>query len=464
MLRARSVPEEHVYIELHPCEKCGSPLWTYTHELDVDGPRMTSRFDGKCKMCGAPRAFEFDMTGDAVSDTDPRRFYGGPEPSELVDPGEWLIIADKRAKVAPSSPDGLAPAALAAARGAMLEAAAAVEEARKFIPAGATEVPASAFRSDKGRAVHAAEPGRFRDFRLEAVAQTYAKILGRFAGPAGPRFGAGELGPIAERVNAARARAPRPRQAAASIDFRPGTYTDHLSRQVAAAHSAWVARGRTGDGRLVVSRAKLTGAPASGSTIPAARFESCKMTQANFSMSRMPESELIDCLCDETSFARSDLDGSLFERCAMMSADLRLARLRGVRIVQGDWGLSRLDRAALENAQVEDVDLQGAMIWDATLDRTLFVDCDLRGADLSRREPRLQLCSTTETWFIRCDLRGARLEGRRLAGTVFDRCKLAGVQGKPVVERPITILSPDLSPAGDGSDVRSADAVLSMWR
>jgi uncharacterized protein YjbI with pentapeptide repeats len=452
MLRARSVAEERVYMELHPCA-CGSVLWTYTQKLDVDRDRVVSRFGGTCKMCGAPRSFEFERTSDEVSTDDPRRYYGGATPSEIVDPGEWLIIADKRARVVPSSPDRT-PGTLAVVRKVLLEAAAAVEEARKFIPRGASEVPESAFRSPRGRAVRAADPGRFKDAPLEAEAAKYAEIRARFAersGPGGPRFGAGELGAVGVRVAAARAKRPRPRPTQVSIDFRPGTYLDYLSRAVASAHAAWLERGRTGDGRLVLSRAKLTGAPARAAKIPAARFESCKLSKIDLSVSTLSEAELIDCLCDKASFRRAYLDGALLERCVLFDADLRLADLPRSKIVLCDLGLANLDRADLDGAQVEDSSFEGALIGDAKLDRAVFVDCDFRDTDLSRREPRLPLCSTTDTWFIRCDFRGARLDGRRLAGTVFESCRFRGVQGQPALEAPITVHDADVD-------------VLAIWR
>jgi len=47
----------------------------------------------------------------------------------------------------------------------------------KFAPAGAAEVPASAFRSERGVALYRAEPGRFRLDRLAAVSATYRRLL-----------------------------------------------------------------------------------------------------------------------------------------------------------------------------------------------------------------------------------------------------------------------------------------------
>ena len=45
-----------------------------------------------------------------------------------------------------------------------------------------------------------------------------------------------------------------------------------------------------------------------------------------------------------------------------------------------------------------------------------YVDCDFRGADLSR-------CTSAEATFTRCDFSGARLVGVQWPRTVFDQCR-----------------------------------------
>jgi hypothetical protein len=91
--------------------------------------------------------------------------FGGPEPSELLDPGEWLVVADLAANRAPAADQ--ADFALAAA---------AIDEVLKFIPDGADEVPEAALRGGTGREAYAREPGRFRRRRLEAVAAAYRDL------------------------------------------------------------------------------------------------------------------------------------------------------------------------------------------------------------------------------------------------------------------------------------------------
>jgi hypothetical protein len=100
--------------------------------------------------------------------------FGGTEPSELLDAGEWLWVADLTAGNVPADDRAEAHRSLSVAT-------AAVEEVVKFIPPGADEVPGDAFWSQRGREVRAAEPGRFQLDRLLVVRDTYRDLAARHA-------------------------------------------------------------------------------------------------------------------------------------------------------------------------------------------------------------------------------------------------------------------------------------------
>ena len=106
--------------------------------------------------------------------------YGGAEPSTIIDPGQFLSVADDSAKSAPMSVADLDDADKARAKRKMAVAIAAVEEVIKFIPLGEDRVPPSAFFSDAGRQVYDAEPGRFRKPRLEAVLGAYREVADNY--------------------------------------------------------------------------------------------------------------------------------------------------------------------------------------------------------------------------------------------------------------------------------------------
>ncbi|WP_405140149.1 hypothetical protein OG589_25115 [Sphaerisporangium sp. NBC_01403] len=165
---ARTRDEAHLYLDLNPCEECGSADTTWENGVvDVDG-EPSACYAGECEGCGAEREFLFGLP---ARETAPSGFptFGGPEPSELLDAGEWLWVADLTAGDVPAGDAD-------AARRALSIATAAVEEVVKFIPPGEREVPGDAFWSDRGQQVRAAEPGRFQLERLLIVRDTYRRL------------------------------------------------------------------------------------------------------------------------------------------------------------------------------------------------------------------------------------------------------------------------------------------------
>jgi hypothetical protein len=170
-LYARTNSEAHLYMDLHPCT-CGDIEFDRQSAVTTEDGVLCSRYSGPCRTCSTARTFVFELPetirpirGDGVD-------FGGSDPSQLLDPGEWLAVADYCARLDPGTRDDLDVAR------------AAVEEVLKFVPEGAERVPDEAFRTARGRAVRDAEPGRFRRVRLEAVRGAYRDLLARFGAPA----------------------------------------------------------------------------------------------------------------------------------------------------------------------------------------------------------------------------------------------------------------------------------------
>jgi len=151
--------------------------WLASAVVTMDGD-LASRYDGTCAGCGVARRFEFRIPDVIVPPPAHGVCFGGEACSELLDPGEWMIVADAHARRVPAHGRGSIGDSESGER-LLAIAIAAIDEIAKFVPPGADEPPAEAFTSERGQAVRAAEPGRFRRARLAAVRATYAANAGR---------------------------------------------------------------------------------------------------------------------------------------------------------------------------------------------------------------------------------------------------------------------------------------------
>src|SRR5436190_53730 len=128
---ARTGDEAQLFLDLRPCERCGSQDMRWESALVFIGGRAARNYFATCPACGPDRKF-------TVWAADPRSrparpaagvVFGGAEPSELLDAGEWLWVADLTASRVPVNDSRAAWRQLAIATAAM-------EEILKFIPPG----------------------------------------------------------------------------------------------------------------------------------------------------------------------------------------------------------------------------------------------------------------------------------------------------------------------------------------
>lgn len=155
---ARTPAEANLYMDIKACPACGGNGFSGTSVVMLQDGEVYERHTGTCAECGSPREFVFRMPPEQqlrLGEAD----FGGPEPSELLDPGEWMTVAD----VVAGREGGASKEDLA-------YAAAAVDEAIKFVPAGADEIPSFAFHSPVGRDAYARMPARYTRGRLTAIA------------------------------------------------------------------------------------------------------------------------------------------------------------------------------------------------------------------------------------------------------------------------------------------------------
>lgn len=177
---ARTSLEAHLYMDLRPCA-CGEVRFPRASSVvQLPDGVLGSRYTGACAGCGTAREFVFTLPPDESTPESEIR-YGGPEPSELLDPGEWLAVADQYARAVPADPHLLTEPDRRRARARLASAAAALDEVLKFVPAGDDRVPVTAIRSELGGSVYGQEPGRFRAARLAAVRDSYRAWLGQLS-------------------------------------------------------------------------------------------------------------------------------------------------------------------------------------------------------------------------------------------------------------------------------------------
>jgi hypothetical protein len=178
---ARTNAEAHIYMELRPCEVCGETEFDPGSAVVMYEGDLASRYEGVCPRCGNERTFLFRIPDEPLLAREDETEFGGDEPSELIDAGEWMWLADLIASSSPAEPDGLDDDARRTVLLDLRTAAAAVSEVMKFLPLDGDTVPLNSFWTDRGRAVYGEQPGRFSRGRLEVVRTTYRDLAARFA-------------------------------------------------------------------------------------------------------------------------------------------------------------------------------------------------------------------------------------------------------------------------------------------
>lgn len=178
---SRTNAEAHLYMDLRPCA-CGETRFGRDSAVvALDDGDLASRYTGTCARCGQPREFVFRLPAEIRMPEAANGYsYGGDEPSQLIDPGEWLWVADAYAGQVPAEPP-TDPEQRRRSAALLHRAAAAVAEALKFIPADADRVPPASITSERGQEILRRQPERFRRNRLDVLRRTYAEMADRLA-------------------------------------------------------------------------------------------------------------------------------------------------------------------------------------------------------------------------------------------------------------------------------------------
>ncbi|MEU5811521.1 hypothetical protein [Streptomyces sp. NPDC047718] len=173
MLIARSAQEAHLYMDLHACV-CGATQFDRQHRLEDREGTLVSVYEGACAQCGRTRSFEFTISDDRPP-APPA--FGGPEPSRIIDPGEFLWTSDR---ISTDSGLRLLNTPITEhreVRPATAYATALLEEVVKFLPEGAERIPEDRFTSERGREMYAKDPSRFTRMDLTLALELKHRIL-----------------------------------------------------------------------------------------------------------------------------------------------------------------------------------------------------------------------------------------------------------------------------------------------
>ncbi|HEY5936612.1 MAG TPA: pentapeptide repeat-containing protein, partial [Kofleriaceae bacterium] len=290
--------------------------------------------------------------------------------------------------------------------------------------------------ADRELALALADPSAYSTLEQYEAARTHV-IRGRTALVELAKFRPGMTGELA----AAEALWKRYKQAKPAVEAKPGALPEPrgLGERLKQ-HRAWDLRGRAGDGRLTFRTESWNGLRMPSVHLEAAIIEDTTFERMDLSFGKLTEaviqrSKFLSCL-----LTYGKLGGARVTESDFNGSSLVLADLHGIQVQGGDWRDLEAARSTWNGAHLTGVDLQNAELVDVILDNTTFERCDLRGADLGRRDAELKtLGIARRTRFIGCDLRGARIAGLRMSDVTFERCQLDGLIGDPVIGGAVTI-------------------------
>ncbi|HEU4727140.1 MAG TPA: pentapeptide repeat-containing protein [Kofleriaceae bacterium] len=173
------------------------------------------------------------------------------------------------------------------------------------------------------------------------------------------------------------------------------------------------------------------------------------------------EARLIDVTARRARCDAADARSSRWLRCELEGSSLVKVVLTNSTVEHTELSHANLESTSWHRAALLHCGLRHVRLVDARLDRAVLSDCSLRGADLS-----IASCPGAATLsgarFVRCDLRETNWTGRQLAGATFIDCKLFGAHGSPRLAG-VVIERPDLSLAGDGSQIGTQAEVVASW-
>ena len=433
------------YLNLHGCPNCGSRDFgeprtdsgrtEWEVEPGVTEVRRSSWYFITCPQCAHERAYLHWETADYNTEH-PDYHLGGPAPSRIISPHEFV---SELLRFAAEMPAGGVAWPYEPWPVFIPQVITCCNELLKFFPPDADEIPAEYFRSSDAVAARDAHPEHY----------TRAFVLGYHT----PYT-------VLWREVRTRSDADHAAQLAAGTVIAPKRIPlPGLSDAAIRAHERWIERKQDGQ-RLEAHDVEASERKLSTRNLSGAIIENSTLDRADLSFARLHAAKLTDVRLRDASLDSTMIAGTTLTRCKFTGASMVIAVLGDAEITACDFSYTNLDRSSWYRSTVTGCTFVGSRMTDAPLDKAVFTDCDLRGVDLSHG--RFQTCTAIDVTFVRCDLRDTKWLDRDMFRARFIDCKLAGVSGRPNLTE-ATFENPDLSPAGDGSQIATGREALALW-
>lgn len=403
--RAHSLSELFFALSMRPCGACGayslSPAVQDIRRIASDVTDGTDVYQVSipCDGCGRERGAIAYTVRDPIVSSEPDDL-GSPEPSQLLSPAE---LFEEEARVFPriaSEPETLAPAEWKRSIDHLYQALTCVNELGKYAELDSV-------------------PGQYTLASLPAARAALHDLLDRY-------------------------KQDEPRYQMTLAEEHPSEVpVGLLSKDAMQAHMSWLARGRVGEGRLVLKNQRVQ-----NKTLPALRAIRWEHVEAfgvramlgDFSGSEFVATTWRDCNFEQCDFVSVQLQESLFSSCRLQGASFKAARLSSCSFRE-----SHASRSDWSEAVCEAITFERCALQNATFDGARFKGCAFLGQQLDGTQDFAHLATTRGARFEDCDLRETDWLGRDLSGATFVRCKLAGAKGRPVAMEGVTLEDCDVS-------------------
>lgn len=401
--RVRTNIEMSFYASLEACAACGTRV--APEKLGFYGSNDAWSLTGWCPHCRGPLTFTFLSNGNPIEGICPVGELGVGR-SLIIAPSKLMDEVEHLSPTIQLDPTQLPIGPWKLNRDTNHRVLICLAELAKFFPEGADELPTE-FLGATDLTDRAARPARYRRGWVEWLTDHHRRIVATITADF-PRIQAIDTELARQRPKGIR----------------------YLERDALVAHDAWVRRGKTGAGRLV-----LVGAEHERMRIGrGVELAGVRMLDVNLTGVYLEDASLVDAELDNVRLEGGSLYGSRLHRAqlnggSLEAADLKQAEFTDARIDGTRFDRSLLDHTSWRGAQTKNARFHACHFGNANLDGGTFTDCDFSGADFTAPEP--QRPPTTRAHFDGCDLRNTRWHGRDLRGASFFGCQLAGAEGLP---------------------------------